>query len=323
MDPRPRLGVSRCLLGDKVRYDGGHKADPFILQSLGAHVEWVPVCPEVEVGMGTPRESVHLLSDPDGVPAAEERVRLVGVRSAADWTHRMAEWAHRRTRALEKERLAGFVFKKDSPSCGLERVRVHHPRKAVTRTGRGLFAHAFTDAQPDLPVEEEGRLHDPRLRENFIERVFAFTRVRALFEGRWTHGALVAFHTAHKLQLLAHSRVRYTELGRLVADGARMDRQTLATQYRRTFMAGLSVMATPGKHADVMLHMLGHLKARVTDADRAELLRLVEDYRRGILPLVVPLTVFQHHVRVHEVAYLRGQTYLEPHPRELALRNHV
>ncbi len=323
MEARPRVGVSRCLLGDKVRYDGGHKADRFLLDVLASHVQWVSVCPEFEVGMGLPRESVHLVLSQDGVRAGSERVRLVGVRSDQDWTARMAEWSADRVADLTALDLAGFILKKDSPSCGLTRVRVHHPRRAVSRTGRGLFAEALVGACPSLPIEEEGRLHDARLRENFIERVFAYTRVKGLFGKGWRLGSLVAFHTAHKLQLLSHSRVRYTELGRLVADARRWNRSELATRYVTTFMEALTVVATPGRHADVMLHMLGHLKGHLTPDDRQEVLQLIDDYRSGIVPLIVPLTLFGHHVRRYHVGYLKGQTYLEPHPRELALRNHA
>jgi len=321
-DGPPRIGISRCLLGDEVRYDGGHKRDHFLVSTIGRFVEWVPVCPEVEVGMGTPRESVRLAADEDGVAAGAARVRLVGVRSGADWTRRMGDYAARRVRELQALDLDGYVLKKDSPSCGLLRVRVYASGGA-TRTGRGLFAEALVERMPHLPAEEEGRLNDPVLRENFVERVFAYRRVRVFFATRWTLGGLVRFHTAHKLQLLSHSRQSYTELGRLVATGKDMSRGGLAERYRDTFMRALARPATRGRQADVMLHVLGHFKRRLDDGDRAELLGAIEDHRRGLVPLVVPITLIQHHVRRHQVEYLAGQTYLEPHPRELALRNHV
>ena len=317
----PRIGISRCLLGDEVRHDGGHKRDDFLVSTFGRFVEWVPVCPEVEVGMGTPREAIHLVASGDGVPSGVHHVRLLGVKSRTDWTPKMTAFSASRVRALADQDLAGYVLKKDSPSCGLERVRVHGGPSPV-RTGRGLFAEALVGGLPTLPIEEEGRLNDPILRENFVERVFAYQRLRALFSGRWTMGALVRFHTAHKLQLLSHSRPRYTELGRLVAGGA-MPRQELASRYEALFMRALSRPATPGRHADVMMHIVGHLKRRVDGGDRAELLGAIEDHRRGLVPLVVPVTLIQHHVRRQDVEYLRGQTYLDPHPRELCLRNHV
>lgn len=322
-EPRlPRIGISRCLLGDEVRHDGGHKRDAFLVSTFGQFVEWVPVCPEVEVGMGTPREAIRLVASADGVPSGTQPVRLLGVKSREDWTTRMAGFSTSRVRALRDEDLAGYVLKKDSPSCGFERVRVHDNGQ-VTRTGRGLFAEALVREYPNLPVEDEGRLNDPALRENFVERVFAYQRLRALFGQRWTIHALVVFHSMHKLQLLSHSRQGYAELGRLVADAVKHPRRDLSITYQRVFMATLSRLATPGKHSDVMQHAIGHLKRLIQAGDRDELLAAIEDHRKGIVPLIVPITLLRHHVRRHDVGYLKDQTYLEPHPRELALRNHV
>ncbi len=315
MTDRPRIGVSRCLLGEPVRYDGGHKRDPFLVATLGPHVDWVPVCPEVEAGMGTPREAVRLVA-----PAGGGGLRMLGGSSGADWTPAMRAWARQAVRRLAGDGLAGYILKKDSPSCGMARVRVHAAaggRAPAARTGRGLFAEALLTAFPTLPVEEEGRLHDPRLRDNFVERVFAYRRLRALFDGRWTRGALVRFHTIHKLQMLAHSRQRYTELGGLVAGVASLPRADVARRYEEAFMAGLSRLTTPGRHADVMLHMVGHLRDGLDPVSRHELLGCIDDHRRGLVPLVVPVTLLRHHVRRCGVAYLGDQTYLDPHPREL------
>jgi uncharacterized protein YbgA (DUF1722 family)/uncharacterized protein YbbK (DUF523 family) len=314
----PRIGISRCLLGDEVRYDGGHKRDPFLVSTFGRFVEWVPVCPEVEVGMGTPREAIQLVAGTNGA----QRVRLVGVKSGEDWTARMTAFAASRMRELKSANLAGYILKKDSPSCGLDHVRVHHAAQ-VTRSGRGLFADALVNTLPDLPVEEDGRLNDPAARENFVERVFAYQRLRALFGGRWTIHALVVFHSMHKLQLLSHSRQGYAEMGRLVAGAVKQPRRDLSATYQRLFMATLARPATSGRHADVMMHAVGHLKRLIQTHDRDELLRAIEDHRRGIVPLVVPITLLRHHVHRHDAGYLKDQTYLEPHPRELALRNHV
>lgn len=318
----PRIGISRCLLGDEVRHDGGHKRDPFLVSTFGRFVEWVPVCPEVEVGMGTPREAIHLVASADGVPSGAQTVKLVGVKSREDWTTRMTTFAASRSRELRSADLAGYVLKKDSPSCGLERVRVYDGEH-VTRTGRGLFAEALLSALPNLPIEEEGRLNDPALRENFVERVFAYQRLRGLFGSRWTTHALVVFHSRHKLQLLSHSRQGYSALGRLVADVVKYSRRDLAATYQRVFMATLARLATPGRHSDVMMHAIGHLKRLIQTGDRDELLAAIDDHRRGIVPLIVPITLVRHHVRRHDVGYLKDQTYLDPHPRELALRNHV
>lgn len=308
-----------------MRYDGGHKRDPFLMDAFAPHVEWVPVCPEVEVGMGTPREPVHLVAAAGGLRSAEHRVRLVGVQSGRDWTRAMARWCEDRVSELRHADLSGYILKKDSPSCGLQRVRVCVSPRAGSyiRTGRGLFAQALLDAMPNLPIEDEGRLHDPRIRESFVERVFAYQRVRRFFAGRWTVGDLVAFHTAHKLQLLSHSRQAYAVLGRLVARAASLPRRDLAVEYEAAFMTAWQRTATPGRHADVLHHMLGHLKRDLDDDSRRELLGLIEDHRKGLVPLVVPLTLIRHHVRQHRIEYLAGQVYLDPHPRELCLRNHV
>lgn len=309
------IAISSCLLGARVRFDGGHKRDDFLVTTLGRWVQWVPVCPEVEVGMGTPRESIRLVREGG-------EVRLVAPKSGRDWTAEMRAYAELRLGELEARDLDGFVLKKDSPSCGMERVKVYGGGMP-SRTGRGLFAEALLARWPYLPVEEEGRLNDPRLRENFVKRVFAYRRVKALFAGRWTVGQLVAFHTAHKLQLMAHSPATYRTLGQLVANARGLPRQQVRDTYLREFMTGLRTIATPRRHANVLQHILGYFR-RVLDEDaRAELLTLIEDYRRGLVPLVVPITLIRHHVRRHRIGYLEGQVYLEPHPKELMLRNHV
>lgn len=314
------IGVSRCLVGDEVRYDAGHKRDSLLLGIFGPHVEWVAVCPEVEVGMGIPREAIHLVARYDGVRCAGERVRLVGIRSRRDWTDTMQAWARKRTRVLARMQLSGYVLKKDSPSCGMERVRVSH-RQGTTRTGRGLFAQALMDALPNLPVEDEGRLQDATLREHFIERMFAYQRVRRLFAGCWTSGAVTRFHTAHRLQVLAHSRQGCTTLGQLVANAAQIDRSELATRYEATFMSALRKRATPARHAAVLQLMAGHLKKVIDSGDRDEIRAAIDDHRRGAVPLVVPLALIRHHVRRCNVEYLAGQSYLYPDPRELLLRS--
>ena len=311
-----RLGISACLLGQEVRFDGGHKRDRFLTDELGKHVEWVPVCPEVEVGMGTPRETLRLVR-------VGNSTRMVTTRTGIDYTDRMSEWGHGRVAELSREDLDGYVLKKDSPSCGKLRVKVASADGPPRRDGQGLFAAVLLERLPLLPVEEEGRLVDPRLRENFIERVFAFRRLKDHFRGRWTVGSLVAFHTAHKMTLLSHSTTAYQKLGRFVARAAEIPRAELRQEYERVFMATLASPADARRHANVLMHMAGHLKAKVDPASRQELAGCIDEYRRGLLPLVVPLTLIAHHVRAHDVRYLAGQTYLQPHPRELMLRNHV
>ena len=237
-DARIRLGISACLLGQPVRFDGGHKRDPFLVESLGAFVEWVSVCPEVESGMGAPRESMRL------VRVAQE-IRLVTNKAAEDKTAIVHRYARRRVDELGDEELCGFVLKKDSPTCGLERVKVYDGSGVPTRSGRGLFADALATRFPLLPLEEEGRLNDPRLRENFVERIFAYRRLTALFVPRWTMGDVVRFHTAHKLTLMAHKPQAYQRLGRLVASGKSAARREFQNRYSSEFMAALATMATP------------------------------------------------------------------------------
>jgi len=313
---RIRIGVSACLLGDEVRYDGGHKRDSFLTEILGPLVEWVKVCPEVEVGMGTPRESIRLVDESGAI-------RLRTVRTGVDHTASMTAYAVRRAAALEDDDLCGYVLKKDSPSCGMTRVKVYGGKEPGRRVGIGIFAQALLARFPHLPVEEEGRLTDGRLRENFIERVFAYRRLRDLFESRWSVGDLVRFHTAHKLVLLAHSTPAYTRLGRMVAEARAAERALLRSQYTAGFMDALTTIATPKRHTNMLHHMVGYFKETLDASSRAELLASIEDYRLGLVPLVVPITLLRHHVRVHDVRYLEEQIYLAPHPKELMLRNHV
>ncbi len=311
-----RLGVSSCLLGEQVRFDGGHKRDRFVTDLLGKFVEWVPVCPEVEVGMSTPRPALRLVGD-------DASVRMVEIKSGIDHTQAMQSYAIRRVRALRELELSGYILKKDSPSCGMERVKIYQAKGMAKRDGRGLYASALLEAYPHLPIEDEGRLNDARLRENFIERVFAYRRVRELFSGRWTNGQVVAFHTAHKLQLMAHSTVAYRELGRLVAGLKRLSRTDFRERYESGFMAALAQLATRGRNTNVLQHAAGHLKELIDPASRGELSELIHDYRNGLVPLVVPITLMAHHVNRHDVDYLKGQLFLQPHPKELMLRNHV
>lgn len=311
-----RVGISACLLGERVRFDGGHKRNDFLTDGFGSFVEWVSVCPEVEVGLPTPRDSMRLEGDP-------ARPRLVIGKSREDITDAMERFSVQRVTQLSDADLCGFVLKKDSPSCGLHRVRVYNDSGMPSRAGVGLFARALTSALPSLPVEEEGRLADPGLRESFVERVFAYRRVKDLLADDPRPRDLVAFHTAHKLQLMSHSPKLYRELGRVVATAGSGELAATLDGYADLFMRAMSGKATVAKHTDVLQHALGHFKKLLDPAARRDLLASIEDYHSGIVPLVVPVTLLRHYVRVCEVDYLSGQTYLEPHPKELMLRNHV
>ena len=272
-----QLGISACLLGQPICFDGGHKRDPFLVESLGAFVEWVSVCPEVESGMGAPRESMRL------VRAAGE-IRLVTNKAAEDKTAIVHRYARRRVDELGDEELCGFVLKKDSPTCGLERVKVYDGSGVPTRSGRGLFADALATRFPLLPLEEEGRLNNPRLRENFVERIFAYRRLTALFVPRWTMGDVVRFHTAHKLTLMAHKPQAYQRLGRLVASGKSAARREFQNRYSSEFMAAMATMATPRRHTNVLQHMLGYFKDSLDRESRAELLALIRTTLPGACP---------------------------------------
>lgn len=309
------IGVSSCLLGRPVRFDGGHKRDAFVVETLAPHARFVPVCPEVELGLGTPRETLRLVRRGDDV-------RMI-MKNGHDHTDDMRRYARHRVAGLVSEDLDGYILKKDSPSCGPARVKVYDGDGAPARNGQGLYAAALRQRFPHLPVEDEGRLIDPGLRENFIERVFAYRRLKDLFAPRWTMGQLVAFHTAHKLVLLSHSVDAYRAMGRLVAGGKALSRAALRESYEDAFMSALSALSTRRKHTNVLMHMVGYLRGQLDQASRDEVLACIEDYRQGLLPLIVPITLMRHHVRHLGIGYLAGQVYLDPHPRELALRNHV
>lgn len=302
MAERMRVGVSSCLLGQKVRYDGGHKRHDFVADILGARVDFVPVCPEVELGLGTPRQTLRLIRKDDDV-------RLI-MANGHDYTHAMRVFAKKRVEQLKDDDLSGYVLKKDSPSCGLTRVKVYEETGIPAKTGRGVYADALLARWPHLPVEEEGRLQDEALRENFLERLDAYHRLQQLFQGRWTIGQLVAFHTAHKLAVLAHTTDGYRRLGRLVADAKAMPRAVLREAYTAELMQSMTLLATPKKHANVLMHMLGYFRGQIDAGDRDELLAAIEAFRVGRISRLVPLTLVRHHMRRCRVDYLAGQTYL-------------
>jgi uncharacterized protein YbgA (DUF1722 family)/uncharacterized protein YbbK (DUF523 family) len=311
-----RLGISRCLLGDEVRFDGGHKRDHFLTDVLGRYVEWVSVCPEVEAGLGTPREAMRLVGNP-------HHPRLMTIKSKHDHTQAMEAMIDTRLDSLHTQDLSGFVFKRGSPSCGAERVRVYTAQGMPSHNGVGIFAKAFTEQFPLIPVEEEGRLCDPSLRENFIERVFCYRRFQDLVQNGVTKQALIRFHTIHKYLLLAHSQQHYETMGRLVGQTKRYGLKELTLKYGEHFMRALTMKATVRKHVNVLQHIVGYFKSRLTTHEKAELLGVIADYHGGFTPLLVPLTLVKHYVQIFDVGYIRDQIYLNPHPKELMLRNHA
>jgi uncharacterized protein YbgA (DUF1722 family)/uncharacterized protein YbbK (DUF523 family) len=311
-----RIGVSACLLGQEVRYDGGHKRDAYVADTLARCFRFVPVCPELDIGLGVPRDTLRLVRD-------GKEVRILAPASGIDHTTRMRDYARRRVRQLEELGLSGYILKKSSPSCGMTRVRTYTAGGVPAPSDRGVFADALMASMPLLPVEEDGRLNDPRLRENFIVRVFAFHRVASFFDTRWRIAGLVAFHASEKLLLMTHDPERQRTLGRIVAFAKSTDRRGLRATYTEGFMQALARPAGPKRHTNTLQHMFGYLREHLGQAERAQVLESIGEYRLNLVPLVVPLTLIRHYVKVLKLEYLESQTYLSPHPKELALRNHV
>jgi uncharacterized protein YbgA (DUF1722 family)/uncharacterized protein YbbK (DUF523 family) len=315
--PEPiRILISSCLLGEKVRYDGGHKREGYLVETLGRFVEWVPVCPEVDCGLPTPREAMRLVGDP-------KSPRLVTSKGGVDHTERMQSFAKRKLNELEPLGLCGYICKKDSPSSGMERVKVYGDSGIPAKAGAGVFTKAFLDRFPLIPVEEEGRLNDPVLREMFVSRVFTLRRFRDLLAQGRTRGGLVTFHTDHKMLLLSHDRKGYTQMGKLVAAAKELSPSVLYDRYQALLMETLSAKPTVKKSADVLLHMMGHFKKVLTKDEKQELLDVINRYREKLIPIIVPITLIGHYVRKYRVSYLERQVFLNPHPVELMLRNHV
>jgi uncharacterized protein YbgA (DUF1722 family)/uncharacterized protein YbbK (DUF523 family) len=315
MEEQIKLGVSACLLGQNVRYNGGHSRDPFITDTLSQYVEFFPVCPEVECGFSVPREALRLVGDP-------EAPRLVTTNTKQDHTERMLSWCSKRVRELEELDLYGFIFKKGSPSSGMERVKVYNDKGMPSNRGTGMFARAFMDHFPLLPVEEDGRLHDPKLRENFIEAIFVLKRWRESLSPKLTRRGFVEFHAKHKFLLMAHSATHMRLMGQLVAGVKNYTPHDFRVRYQKLLIEALRLKATRRKHTDVLMHCMGFLKKLLSEDEKRELLEIIEQYRQGHLPLIVPVTLLNHYVRKYDPPYLREQYYLKPHPIELQLRNH-
>ncbi|MCK9335868.1 MAG: DUF523 and DUF1722 domain-containing protein [Candidatus Cloacimonetes bacterium] len=312
-----KLGISSCLLGHKVRYDGGHKYDAWLVETLGQYVDYVPVCPEAGCGMSIPREALRLVGTKDDY-------RLITVKTGIDYTDQMLEFSYETLKRLESEQLCGYVFKSKSPSSGMERVKVYPPHGgAAGKTGVGIWAREFMRAYPLLPVEEEGRLHDPVLRENFIERIFIMQRWWDMVNSKPRAGDLVKFHTIHKYLIMAHSPQHYREMGKLVAAIRDLPFKQVLMNYLELLMTACKRAATPSKNHNVLLHILGYFKNELDHFEKQELIRLIDQYKDGMIPLIVPVTLINHYVNKYNKAYLGDQVYLNPHPMELKLRNHA
>ena len=316
MSDKIKIGISSCLLGNDVRWNGGHKRDRYLTDTLGKFVEWVPVCPEVEIGLGIPRETLRLVGDP-------EDPQLVTTKTKIDHTDSMKKWARGRLKELAQEDLCGFVFKSDSPSSGMVRVKVYGKKGMPQKKGVGIFARAFMDHFPLIPVEDDGRLRNPLIRENFIEQVFTLKRWRDTRERRSCVGNVVDFHSQNKLVLMAHSPKHLKQMGAMTAQGKGMGCSLLYLEYEKLLLEALRLKTTIKKHYNVMLHMLGYFRKDLSADEKQELLEVMGHYKEQLVPLVVPLTLFRHYVRKYDQPYLAQQSYLNPHPVELKLCNQV
>ncbi|GAA1073040.1 YbgA family protein [Nocardiopsis metallicus] len=331
--PRPVVGVSSCLIGAPVRYNGGHSRYKFLTDELDRHVDWLPVCPEAEIGLGAPRPTLRLQdraeaggAEAEGSEAGGAETgradRVISSKDGTDHTDDLAAVADRHLRELR--RLDGYVLKNKSPSCGLYALPVFNDNGDRLRgTGRGAFAARLTALLPHLPVEEQGRLSDAVLREHFVERVFAHSRLRALLESEWRPRDLVEFHARHKLQLMAHSPDGYRETGRIVARAGSDAPEEIASVYAEAFHRALAVKTSRGKHANVLQHVFGMISPMLDDTRRHDLLAGIEEYREGQAPLSLPVALLRHHCSAEDVAWASNQTYLRPYPDPLRLRHPV
>lgn len=312
---RPKLAISACLVGEEVRYNGGHKNSTFCTRVLGEHVDFVPVCPEMAIGLGVPREPIRLVGHPS-------QPRAVGsVTSSLDVTAPLLDYGKHMAASLTD--ISGYIFMHKSPSCGLERVKVYAANGIPSQDGgRGLYAQAFCAARPDLPVEEDGRLCDPVLRENFLVRVYAYAQWQQLVASGLSKAKVTAYHARYKYQLMANNPEQYKALGRLL--GTLDDSiETVASTYFTALMVALRRCATRGTHSNVLEHIAGYLSDALDHAGRQEVHQLITQYRTGIVPLVVPLTLLKHLFRLHPHPYIADQVYLQPHPEKLSLRNAI
>lgn len=312
----PKIGISTCLMGEKVRYDGGHKLDRFIRDTLGKYVRFFPVCPEVECGMSVPRDALRLEGDADNP-------RLMTPKTRRDYTEQMQVWGKDKLKELEKENLDGYIFKSKSPSSGMQRIKVYNAKGHPAPNGVGIWARMFMDHFPLLPVEDDGRLNDPVLRENFISRIFVFAAWRKLLAENKTGKGLVDFHTRRKLLIMAHHLPTYREMGKLVANWDKKPVDELFSLYQQKLVYVLSLKQTVKKNVNVLQHAAGYFKKDLTGDEKKELQEIIENYRQELLPLIVPVTIINHYTRKYDKTYLKNQVYLHPHPMELKLRNHV
>ena len=313
---RIKVGISSCLLGENVRFDGGHKHLRLCTDSLSRFFEFVPECPEVGIGMGIPRKHIRLVGNVQAPQAVA--VHDYQLNYTAELT------AFGQQKAREHKDLCGYIFMKNSPSCGLFRVKVYQENGyPANEAGRGIYADVLKKAHPLMPMEESGRLNDPLLRENFISRVFAYSDWQQLLNDGLTHHKLINFHTRYKYSLMAHSPVHYAELGRMLADAGNHDVEALGERYFRALMMVLSKIASRKTHTNVLMHIQGYLKKKLSSAEKQELADIIDRYRTAELPLIVPITLLKHHFNNYPDPHIAKQAYLQPYPDALSLRNTI
>ncbi|MDD9174100.1 DUF1722 domain-containing protein [Aliivibrio finisterrensis] len=307
------IGISSCVIGEKVRFDGGHKHNKFVEKVLSPYFNYIPICPEVGSGMSVPRPTIRLISN-------EERIALVDSKdSTLDYTDSMLNFAKQTANHLKTAELCGYIVCANSPSCGMERVKVYSKNNA-TKNGVGLYTGVLMEQMPWLPVEEDGRLNDPILKENFITRVFCLNDLYQSMEGEPTAGKIVAFHSRYKYTLMSHSTAGYKELGRLVAKIAEYDIDEFFTLYRTQLMQTMSIRATRKNNTNVLMHLQGYFKKELDSPQKQALAQLIQEYNQGILPLLSPITLIKHYLSLHNNDYLKQQSFLDPYPQELRLR---
>ena len=313
---KPKIAISACLLGAEVRFNGGHKESRLCSQALSEHFDFVPLCPEVAIGLGIPRQPIRLIGD----PAQPQAVGSVD--SSLDVTRPLHDYGV--AMAAAHTDICGYIFMQKSPSCGLERVKVYQDGgRPAELSGRGIYAQAFCAAHPDLPVEEDGRLNDPVLRENFLTRVYAYGTWQQLLRAGITRRSLTEFHACYKYQLMAHHPEQYKILGNMLGNLGKNDPREIAPQYFSELMKALKKCATRRTHTNVLQHISGYLKQSISPEDKQEVQYLIGQYLHGIVPLIVPLTLLKHHFRLHPDPYISRQVYLQPHPENLSLRNAI
>lgn len=308
-----KVGVSACVLGEHVRFDSGHKLSRFVTKELSPYFEFVSVCPEVESGMPVPRPTIRLITD-------KERIALVETKdNSIEHTDRMVAFAKQKVNALINDQLCGYVVCAKSPTCGMERVKVYK-KGGSDSTGVGLYTKELMVKMPWLPVEEDGRLNDPVLKENFVTRVFTLHDFYQSMGGTPTRGKIVAFHSRYKLTLMAHHPQSYKELGRLVAHICDYDVLDFYNLYRTGLMKAMVHRASRKNNTNVLMHLQGYFKRALNKAQKAELRQLIDDYRVGLLPLLAPLTLIKHYLSAHPDCYLQQQSFFDPYPQALRLR---